>query len=500
MATTAAASACSSPLQQPCPPASNRVRHAVTGWVFLAPRDRAKSDAQQGQDSTVVGKGLRSPWLPERGGEPATRRMATRPTAIGRFKSRRKRVDQTPGSGQGRLIFIDTGSGMGLVKAFTGAVGGTLGDQWKDFLTVPNDLAPTAALFPAVKMGTNAGRGSNAHGSQAVVSNGSKIVVPEGYGLLLFQDGELTSFTKEPGAYVWESDDINSQSVFDIDSVRRSLVAQSRERYRFGGRPSTQQLALFVRIKELPNNRFGTQSIVYWDDAYLNAQVGAVAHGTYSLRIVDPVRFATEYVPATYLQGQAAFDFTDGSNPAGSQLFSEIVSSLAAAFSMYTNDPSTENRITRIQQDSIGFAKALTRVVEDAYEWESTRGLAISKVTIVGVQYDEKTRSLLETVQRADALSGTRGNANLQASVAEGIQAAGARGGSDALLGLGIAAGSMGLTNLMQSPTAVEANATVNSESQDLLSRLEALKRALDAGLIEQSDFDAAKAKALGLS
>ena len=50
----------------------------------------------------------------------------------------------------------------------------------------------------------------------------------------------------------------------------------------------SQQLAFYVNLKEIPNNRFGTQSEIYWDDAYLNAQVGAITRGTYTLRIVDP--------------------------------------------------------------------------------------------------------------------------------------------------------------------------------------------------------------------
>jgi len=78
---------------------------------------------------------------------------------------------------------------MGLVQAVAGAVGGVLADQWKDFYTVPAGLPATAALFAAVPNGTNAGRGSNTKGSSNIITNGSKIVVPEGYGLLLFQDG-----------------------------------------------------------------------------------------------------------------------------------------------------------------------------------------------------------------------------------------------------------------------------------------------------------------------
>jgi membrane protease subunit (stomatin/prohibitin family) len=385
---------------------------------------------------------------------------------------------------------------MGLIRAGFGAISGTLADQWKDFLTVPVGIGPTAALFPAVPVGTNEGRGSNTKGSQAILTNGSRIIVPEGYGLLLFQEGALTAFVDVPGAYIWNSDDVNSQSIFAGDNWSTSLVSQSWERFKFGGRPGAQQLALFVSLKELPNNKFGTQSVIYWDDAYLNAQVGAVAHGTYSMTIADPILFAKQFVPAAYLQNQDVFDFTDRTNPSASQLFSEVVGSLAAAFSSYTNDSHRGNRITKIQQDSIGFAKSLSQAVEEAYQWRATRGLVISKVTIVGIRYDESTTELLKTVQRADALTGVRGNANLQASIAAGMQEAGKEGGASGIIGMGIAGGSTGLSSLVQQ---VPSRDTSQTGSNDLVKTLEGLKRALDAGLINKDDFEAAKAKALGL-
>lgn len=55
-----------------------------------------------------------------------------------------------------------------------------------------------------------------------------------------------------------------------------------------GGQPASQQLAFYVNLKEIPNNRFGTQSEIYWDGAYLGAQVGAVTRGSYSLRKRSP--------------------------------------------------------------------------------------------------------------------------------------------------------------------------------------------------------------------
>ena len=382
---------------------------------------------------------------------------------------------------------------MGLIQAAAGAVGGMLADQWKDFYTIPSGLPSTAAVFAAVPQGTNAGRGSNTKGSSNIITNGTKIVVPEGYGLLLFQDGRITAFAAEAGGYIWQSDDPNSRSIFAGDAVTSALITQSWERFKFGGQPGSQQAAYFVSLKELPDNRFGTQSEVYWDDGFLRTQVGAVTRGSYTLKIVDPILFVKAFVPASYLQAGQVFDFTDMDNAAAGQLFSEVVGSLAPAFSLYTNDPAKGNRITKLQQDAIGFAQSLSQAVESAYQWRSGRGLEIVKVAIVSIEYDANTRELLKTVQRADALAGARGNANLQASVAQGIQSAGENGGAAGLVGIGMAGGMMGVGGLQQ-PVAPPAPA-----ADDPVARLKKAKEMLDLGLITQADYDALKAKALGL-
>jgi membrane protease subunit (stomatin/prohibitin family) len=380
---------------------------------------------------------------------------------------------------------------MGLMQAVAGSIGGALADQWKDFYTVPDGLPATAALFAAVPRGTNAGRGSNTKGSTNIITNGSKIVVPEGYGLLLFQDGAVTGFASEPGGYEWRSDDLNSKSIFTGGGLVDSLIKQSWERFKFGGQPGSQQAAFFVSLKELPDNRFGTQSEIYWDDGFLNTQVGAVTRGSYTMKIMDPILFVKRFVPAKYLQPGEVFDFTDLDNAAAGQLFNEVVGSLAPAFSLYTNDPGKGNRITKLQQDSIGFAKSLSDAVEAAYQWKSDRGLAIVKTAIVSIEYDANTKELLKTVQRADALSGSRGNSNLQASVAQGMQAAGENTGAAGMMGIGMASGMMGgMGSLQQAPTPA---------ADDPIAKLKKAKEMLDLGLITQADYDAAKAKALGL-
>ncbi|GAB2984511.1 SHOCT domain-containing protein [Nocardioides montaniterrae] len=399
---------------------------------------------------------------------------------------------------------------MGLIQAAAGAIGGTLGDQWVDFYGVPADVSPTAAIFPAVLQGQNAGRGSNTRGSSGVITNGSKFIVPQGYGLVLLEDGAYTGFAAEPGAYTWNSDEPASQSVFTGGGLVDSVVKQSWERFKFGGRPGTQQTAVFVSLKELPNNKFGTQSEIYWDDAFLNTQVGAVTRGTYTLKITDPLTFIRSFVPAGVIGGGQVFDFTDIDNPQGEQLFNEVVSSLAPAFSMYCNDPAKGSRITKLQSDSLGFAQSLSAAVESAYQWKTGRGLEIVKTAIVSIEYDATTRELLKNVQRADALSGSRGNSNLQASVAAGMEAAGQNAGPGGMIGMGMAAGGIGVGGLQQpatpapaaaapAPAAPAPAASAPAAGDDAMATLKRAKEMLDAGLITQADYDAAKAKALGL-
>ena len=407
---------------------------------------------------------------------------------------------------------------MGFIKAFASSVGGTFADQWQDFYMPRQDVPATAALFEAVPKGQNAGRGENTKVSNNVISNGSKIIVPEGTALITIQDGAITGFIAEPGGFIFKSDDPNSQSMFAGDGIFGQTLKQTWERVKFGGQPASQQLAFYINLKEIPNNRFGTQSEIYWDDAYFGTQVGAITRGTYTLKIVDPLLFVKNFIPAKFLQpGAPVFDFADMDNDAGTQLFNEVVGTLSAAFSNYTNDPSKGNRISKIQGDQIGFAQAMAKAVEDAYQWRSSRGLEIVKTAILAIEYDEDTKELMKDVKKADALSGARGNAFMQQAAARGIQAAGENGGgaSMAFMGMGMNAVGGMMGGMQQQPTPstyqpafgqpqqpaqpAPAQPAEAAPAQDPTTKLLEMKKLLDAGAITQEEYDKVKAQVLGL-
>jgi hypothetical protein len=396
---------------------------------------------------------------------------------------------------------------MGFIKAFTGALGGTFADQWKDFYVPRADVAGTAALFQAVPQSQNNGRGENYKGNENIISNGSKIVVPEGMALITLQDGQITGLIAEPGGFEFRSNDPASQSMFAGDGIFAQTIKSTWEKVKFGGQPGSQQLAFYVNLKEIPNNRFGTQSEIYWDDAFFGTQVGAITRGTYTLKIVDPLLFVKNFVPAKYLQPNAeVFDFADMDNDAGVQLFNEVVGSLSAAFSNYTNDATKGNRMSKIQADQIGFAQSLSAAVEDGYRWKTDRGLEIVKTAILAIEYDEDTKELMKDVKKADALAGARGNSFMQQAVARGMQAAGENGGASgmAFMGMGVnaAGGVMGGMQQPNNPSTYNPGFGAQAQQQtqeDPTEKLLNAKKLLDAGAITQEDYDKLKAQILGI-
>ncbi|MGP1617223.1 SPFH domain-containing protein [Peptostreptococcus stomatis] len=413
---------------------------------------------------------------------------------------------------------------MGFIQAIKGAVGGTLADQWQDFYGPMTGVSPTAAIFPGIPMGTNRGRGENYKGNANVISNGSKIIVPEGTALITVQEGAVTGIITEPGGYIYNNQDINSKSIFAGDGFIDSLVKSSWEKFKFGGIPATNQLVFYVNLKEIPNNKFGTQSEIYWDDAFFGTQVGALTRGTYSLRIIDPILFVKNFVPVKYLTtGGDIFDFQDMDNDVSEQLFNEVVSSLSAAFSLYTNDPGKGNRISRIQSDQIGFAQSLSSAVEEGYQWKSTRGLEIVKTAIVSIEYDEDTKQLMKDVKAADALAGSRGDSFMKQSVARGIQAAGENGGGDGIafmgMGMNAAMNTMNAMGQSNNPNSYQPNFSQNQQAMnqqpmnqqpvnnqqaeqppvDPTTKLIEMKKLLDAGVITEEEFKKIRFDLLGI-
>ena len=400
---------------------------------------------------------------------------------------------------------------MGFIKAFSGALSGTFADQWKDFYVPMANVPATTGLFPGVLQGTNANRGENYKGSENIITNGSKIVVPEGTALITVENGAVTGFISEPGGYEFRSNDPNSKSMFSGDGILSSTISQSFERFKFGGQPGVQQLAFYVNLKPITGNRFGTQTPIYWQDEYLATRAGGSARGTYSLKIVDPILFFKGFVPDKYKGANASiFDFADMDNPACDHLFNDFLTCLTGAFKRFSLKSKENNMdtIDYIQSNLDQFALTMDEEIENTYQWSSNYGIKVISVNLQA-DYDGPTLEVLEEARKADqeirraSRMGQAYSSNMAGMMAaasgEAMKTA-AGNENGAMMGfMNMNMASQNGANLMGAVNNVPTGAPTTNPPEDPTEKLLNAKKLLDAGAITSEDYNKLKAQILGI-
>lgn len=378
---------------------------------------------------------------------------------------------------------------MGLISAAAGAVGGTLADQWLDFFTAPAFDEQTL-VAPAVLQGRNSGRGTDKRGSINVVTDGSRIAVPENTAVIITDGGRIVSVSTEPGYFVFRND--GQPSMFTGSGPRQSLIAQSWERFKFGGAPGQQQFIFFVNLSEIRNQRFGTPGPLPYKDFSLvppgSSQAPVLrlkARGQYSVRIVDPIRFFCNFLPSNV----RSYSLAD--NAASAQLTQEFISAFQAA----VQSLSRTTDIASLSTHGPELAKALTYEGGSQGSWIERFGLEVAGVAISAIEYDAASRELMDKYNKGVLLGGVVGNAYAQATVADSAlaMAEGGGGGTDMVglaMGLGAISGTVAGLTQPTAPTAAPAS--------DPVAVLGQLKMMLDQGLISQEQYAAKQQEVLG--
>lgn len=377
---------------------------------------------------------------------------------------------------------------MGLISAAAAAVGGTLADQWVDFFTAPAFDEQTL-VAPGIFRERNNGRGSNTRGSTNIVTDGSRVAVPENTAVIITDGGGIVSVSTEPGYFVFRND--GQPSLFTGSGLSKSLIAQSWERFKFGGQPGQQQLVYYVNLRELRNQKFGTPGPLPYKDFSLvspgSAQAPVLrlkARGQYTIRIVDPIRFFRNFLPANVRS------YTLADNAAAAQLTQEFITAFQAALQSL----SRTTEIASLQSHGPELAAALRSEGGPDGSWIQRFGLEVVGVSIAAIEYDQASRELMDKYNKGLLLGGGIGNSYAQATVADSAMAmAEGGGGATGMMGLAMGLGAMGgtISGLTQ-PTAPAA------PTADPVAVLSQLKTMLDQGLITQEQYAAKQQEVLG--
>ncbi len=173
---------------------------------------------------------------------------------------------------------------MGLIKAAIGSIGGTLKDQWKDYISC-EDMDNDTLM---VKKTSPTGR----------ITKDSRIVVAPGQVAVIYDTGKVLDATAEEGAYTF--DESTSPSFFA--GQFKEVFKEMWERFTYGGAANKEQAVFYFNIKEIKDNKFGTGSPVPYQDwshpipnqmtkTMTPLRVQVRCYGTYTFRIADPAVF-----------------------------------------------------------------------------------------------------------------------------------------------------------------------------------------------------------------
>ena len=176
---------------------------------------------------------------------------------------------------------------MGLIKAAVGAVGGTLHDQWKEYIKcedLGNDILMKKVTTP-----------------NGIISKDSAIQVAPGQLAIVFQNGKILDATAEDGIFTFDQSTSPSFFAGQFGDVFKEMWT----RFTYGGGTSKEQAVFYINVKEIIDNKFGTPAPVPfqdWSHPIPNQMTGEITplrvevkcFGKYTFTISDPALFMSK--------------------------------------------------------------------------------------------------------------------------------------------------------------------------------------------------------------
>ena len=322
---------------------------------------------------------------------------------------------------------------MGLIKAAAQAVGGAFADQWLEVFEADNKGDQT--VFAS---GVRIRKGQNKKGTDNTVSNGSLIHVYDNQFMMLVDGGRIVDYTAEPGYY--KVDNSSLPSLFNGqfgDSLKDAF-----DRIRFGGETPKAQKVFFINLQEIKGIKFGTRQPINYFDSFYNAELFLRAHGSYSIKVVNPLQFYAQAIP----RNRDRVEITD----INEQYMSEFLEALQSAINQMSADGI---RISFVTSKARELGQYMSRVLDE--EWNKERGMEIQAVGLASISYDEESQKLINMRNQGAMLSDAAVREGyVQGAVARGMEAAGsnANGAMAGFMGMGMGMNAAG--NMMASSSA----------------------------------------------
>lgn len=308
---------------------------------------------------------------------------------------------------------------MGIIKAAGQAISGGFKDLWLETIEA-DDMGEQIVFTRGVKVR----QGQNTKGTVDTVSNGSVIRVYDNQFMMLVDGGRVVDYTAEPGYYKVD----NSSMPSLLNGELGETLAETFDRIRFGGETSKEQKVFFVNLQEIKGIKFGTRNPINYFDNFYNAELFLRTHGTYSIKITNPLQFYAEVIPRNKDRVNI--------NDINEQYVSEFLEGLQAAINQMSADGI---RISHVSGKARELGKYMASILDE--DWNKMRGMQIQSVGIASISYNEESEKLINLRNEGAMLSDPSiREGYVQAAMARGLEAAGsnANGSMAGFMGMGM--------------------------------------------------------------
>ena len=271
---------------------------------------------------------------------------------------------------------------MGIIKAFTGATGGVMADQWLEMYYCDSIPAGILAVRGQKRVSE---RSSNTKGNENVISDGSIIVVNEGQSAIAVEQGKIIGAYTQPGENVFHG---GSVSIFSGGGVK-GIGKEIFNRVGFGGDVAIHQFILYIDMKEQLGNQFSVSFPICVSDDEIGLQLTATARasGVFSFRITDPVAFYKKIFRGA----------------SGTMRVSDVLPQLQAEYATAMMEASSRLfagslRLSDMPGKASKIADAVSECMTD--KWVGLRGFTVVSTAIDSLTVLDAEKRTIQTIQR----------------------------------------------------------------------------------------------------
>lgn len=326
---------------------------------------------------------------------------------------------------------------MGLLKAAGGAIGGQLGDQWKEYFCC--DALDKDVLAARGEKVVNGERTSNTKGTPDVITNGSVIVVNPGQAMMIIDNGEAKDFSAEPGAFTFDG---STQPSIFYGGLGKGIIDSLKEigkRFTAGGDVLSKQWIFYFNLKEIVGNKYGTTNPIPFrivdKNTGLDIDAGARCNGEYSYKIVDPALFFANVC------GNINEPYTRDN--IDSQMRSELLTALQPVFAKLSE---MGIRYSAVPAHTEEVCQLLDQELSE--KWTQLRGIKIVSFGCNAISLNPEDEETIKEMQKAAALGKSPEMARgfITESTGEAMKGAATNEGGAMMgfMGMGMAQGATG--------------------------------------------------------